>query len=182
MACDTALHEPGDTGAGDLRRGNYSACRGAIGSQCVNGGEDHGALQKFHHLTGHYRCRWSSQCRLNRSLNSSRACLSSSTVSKVRTHNRCHFSVRMQRSATPVPSGARTKLGLDSIPRSRSSYWNAWLMYWGPKWLRRAGQGAGRQVPGCRRRGARCSPCRGRRWCFRLGRCVGGPVRPGPGP
>jgi len=36
------------------------------------------------------------------------------------------------RSATPLPSGALTKLGLDSIPRKAISSWNACLMYCGP--------------------------------------------------
>ena len=37
-------------------------------------------------------------------------------VAKLRTHNRFSFSVRMKRSATPLPSGSRTKLGELSMP------------------------------------------------------------------
>ena len=42
-------------------------------------------------------------------------------VSKLRTHNRCSFSVRMKRSATPLPSGSRTKLGELSMPKNATS-------------------------------------------------------------
>ena len=39
-------------------------------------------------------------------------------VSKLRTHNKFSFSVRMKRSATPLPSGSRTKLGELSMPKN----------------------------------------------------------------
>ena len=42
-------------------------------------------------------------------------------VSKLRTHNRFSFSVRMKRSATPFPSGSSTKLGALSIPKNATS-------------------------------------------------------------
>lgn len=45
----------------------------------------------------------------------------SSTVSNVRTQSRCSFSVRMNRSATPLPSGSRTNDGLDAMPKKRIS-------------------------------------------------------------
>ena len=40
-------------------------------------------------------------------------------VSKLRTHKRFSCNVRMKRSATPLPSGSRTKLGELSIPKNR---------------------------------------------------------------
>ena len=40
-------------------------------------------------------------------------------VSKLRTHKRFSFHVRMKRSATPLPSGARTKLGEQLNPEER---------------------------------------------------------------
>src|SRR5438477_13168550 len=42
-------------------------------------------------------------------------------VSKVRTHSRFSLSVRMNRSAQPLPSGARTKAGELSMPRKAIS-------------------------------------------------------------
>ncbi len=42
-------------------------------------------------------------------------------VWKLRTHNRFSFSVRMKRSATPLPSGSRTKLGELSMPKKAIS-------------------------------------------------------------
>jgi hypothetical protein len=36
-------------------------------------------------------------------------------VSKVRTHSRFSFKVRMKRSATPLPWGSRTKEGYESF-------------------------------------------------------------------
>ena len=39
------------------------------------------------------------------------------------------LSVRINRSATPLPSGARTNAGLDVIPRNRSSAWKSSLIY-----------------------------------------------------
>ena len=44
-------------------------------------------------------------------------------VAKRRTHNRFSFSVRMKRSATPVPSGSRPKLGELSMPKKATSCW-----------------------------------------------------------
>ena len=38
----------------------------------------------------------------------------------------------MKRSAMPLPSGARTKEGLDSAPRKAISFWKSRLMYWEP--------------------------------------------------
>lgn len=38
----------------------------------------------------------------------------------------------MTRSAQPLPSGLRTKDGLDSAPKKRSSFWKALEMYWLP--------------------------------------------------
>ena len=46
-------------------------------------------------------------------------------VSKLRTHNRFSFSVRMKRSATPFPSGSRTKLGELSMPKKATSCWKS---------------------------------------------------------
>lgn len=37
--------------------------------------------------------------------------------------DRCSLRIRMNRSATPLPSGARVKLGLDSMLKNRSSRW-----------------------------------------------------------
>ena len=45
--------------------------------------------------------------------------------SKLRTHKRFSFHVRMKRSATPLPSGARTKLGELSIPKNATSCWKS---------------------------------------------------------
>src|SRR5450759_872052 len=45
------------------------------------------------------------------------AARNSSIVSKVLTHSRFSFKVRMKRSATPLPSGSRTKEGEASMPR-----------------------------------------------------------------
>ena len=50
---------------------------------------------------------------------------SSSIVSKLRTHKRFSFNVRMKRSATPLPSGSRTKLGALSIPKNATSCWKS---------------------------------------------------------
>ena len=52
-------------------------------------------------------------------------CRSSSMVSKVLTHSRFSFKVRMKRSATPLPSGCRTKEGEASIPRHSISSWKS---------------------------------------------------------
>ena len=46
-------------------------------------------------------------------------------VSKLRTHNRFSFSVRMKRSATPLPSGSRTQLGELSMPKKETSCWKS---------------------------------------------------------
>ena len=46
-------------------------------------------------------------------------------VSKVLTHSRFSFKVRMKRSATPLPSGCRTKEGEASIPRHSISSWKS---------------------------------------------------------
>src|SRR4029434_10236494 len=53
-------------------------------------------------------------------------------VSKVVSHNRFSLSVRMKRSAQPLPSGARTKAGELSMSRKASSCWKASDMYWLP--------------------------------------------------
>src|SRR3954465_3458984 len=58
-----------------------------------------------------------------------RARRSSSTVPKRRTHSRFSFSVRMNRSAQPLPSGSRTKAGELSRPRKRTSARKSWLTY-----------------------------------------------------
>ena len=50
-------------------------------------------------------------------------------VSKLRTHNRFSFSVRMKRSATPFPSGSRTKLGELSMPKKATSCWKSSAKY-----------------------------------------------------
>src|SRR3954467_5855227 len=72
-----------------------------------------------------------------------RARRSSSTVVKRRTHNRFSFSVRMNRSAQPLPSGSRTKAGELSMPRKRISAWKWWLTYWLPwSWRSRGPGGA----------------------------------------
>ena len=52
--------------------------------------------------------------------------------SNVLTHRRFSFSVRMKRSAQPLPSGARTKAGELSMPRKRNSLWKASDMYCEP--------------------------------------------------
>ena len=57
---------------------------------------------------------------------------SSSTVSKLRSHNRFSLSVRMKRSAQPFPSGARTKAGELVMPRKASSVWKWSDRYWLP--------------------------------------------------
>jgi hypothetical protein len=54
-------------------------------------------------------CPWIGQLLLYVSRNSRSAWRSSSMVSKVRTQSRFSLSVRMNRSAQPLPSGARTK-------------------------------------------------------------------------
>ena len=64
-------------------------------------------------------------CSLYVRLNASTARRRSSRVSKRRTHKRFSFSVRMKRSATPLPSGARTKLGELSIPKNAVSCWKS---------------------------------------------------------
>ena len=46
-------------------------------------------------------------------------------VAQRRTHNRFSFSVRMKRSATPLPSGSRTKLGELSMPKKATSCWTS---------------------------------------------------------
>jgi hypothetical protein len=51
--------------------------------------------------------------------NPSRAWRSASMVSKLCTHARFSFSLRMKRSAQPLPSGARTKAGELSMERQR---------------------------------------------------------------
>ena len=53
-------------------------------------------------------------------LNSRNSSTNSATVAKDRTHSNCSFSVRMNRSAHPFPSGSRTKLGELTIRRMRS--------------------------------------------------------------
>ena len=57
--------------------------------------------------------------------NSTIAARSSSMVSKVLTHRRFSFKVRMKRSATPLPSGSRTKEGEAWIPRHLISSWKS---------------------------------------------------------
>ena len=46
-------------------------------------------------------------------------------VSKLRTHKKFSFNVRMKCSATPFPSGSRTKLGELSIPKNAISCWKS---------------------------------------------------------
>ena len=80
------------------------------------------------------------------------------SVWKVLTHRRFSFSVRMKRSAQPLPSGARTKAGELSMPRKRDLA------------LERVGHvlravvvadaQAGGDAPWRRRRSARRTPCR----------------------
>ena len=64
-------------------------------------------------------------CSLYVRLNASKARRRSSMVSKLRTHKRFSFNVRMKRSATPLPSGSRTKLGELSIPKNATSCWKS---------------------------------------------------------
>ena len=52
-------------------------------------------------------------------MNSSKARRSYLDLAKLRTHNTFSFSVRMKRSATPLPSGSRTKLGELSMSEER---------------------------------------------------------------
>ncbi len=60
-------------------------------------------------------------------------------VSKLRTHKRFSFTVRMKRSATPLPSGARTKLGELSIPKNATSCWKSSARSFEPwSWRRRS--------------------------------------------
>lgn len=47
----------------------------------------------------------------------------------VRTHRSCSLSAQINRSAMPLPSGARTNAGLDVMPRNRRSAWQSALMY-----------------------------------------------------
>src|SRR4029450_2158110 len=47
-------------------------------------------------------------------------------VSKLRTQSRFSLSVRMKRSAQPLPSGARTKAGELSMPRKAIARWKSW--------------------------------------------------------
>jgi hypothetical protein len=49
----------------------------------------------------------------------------SSMVSKVLTHSRFSFKVQMKHSATPLPSGSRSKEGEASIPRHSISSWKS---------------------------------------------------------
>src|SRR5947209_5503367 len=49
-----------------------------------------------------------------------------------RTRSRFSFSVLMNRSAQPSPSGSRTNAGELSMPRKRISAWKSWLTYWLP--------------------------------------------------
>src|SRR4051812_41241700 len=82
-----------------------------------------------------------------------RARRSSSTVLKRRTHGRFSFSVRMNRSAQPLPSGSRTNAGELSRPRKRISAWKWWLTYRLPPptaWETDA-SGAGCREPGALR-------------------------------
>src|SRR3712207_3206825 len=81
---------------------------------------------------GRKPCRSMNQVMLWTSRKASSAWRSSSTVSKVRTHKRFSFKVRMKRSAQPLPSGARTKAGELSMPRKRSSFRKASDMYCEP--------------------------------------------------
>ena len=62
-------------------------------------------------------------------MNFSKVYLSSSTVSKFRAYRSRFFNVRMKRAATPFPSGARTKLALDCMPRNPISCWEWSLTY-----------------------------------------------------
>ena len=49
-----------------------------------------------------------------------------------RTQRRFSLSVRMNRSAQPLPSGARTKAGELSMPSKATSFWKWCDMYWIP--------------------------------------------------
>src|SRR5690242_10816208 len=66
-------------------------------------------------------CRSINQVALYVTRNASSACRSSSMVWKCLTHKRFSFKVRMNRSAQPFPSGARTKAGELSMPRNAIS-------------------------------------------------------------
>ena len=79
------------------------------------------------------------------SRNASSAWRSSSIVSKVRTQSRFSLSVRMNRSAQPLPSGARTKAGELSMPRKASSFWKWSDMYCEPWSWRTPGRGRRRR-------------------------------------
>jgi hypothetical protein len=65
-------------------------------------------------------CRSPNLCSLSSGNQSRSAWRSSSTIKNVRTHTSGSFSVRMNHSATPLPSGARTSAGLDVMPRNRN--------------------------------------------------------------
>ena len=56
------------------------------------------------------------------------------------------LSVRMKRSAQPLPSGAATNDGLERMPRKRSSPWKWSLRYWLPWSWRRLSRGDARPV------------------------------------
>lgn len=56
----------------------------------------------------------------------------SSTVRKIVIQSRFSLSVRMNRSAQPLPSGARMKAGEDVAPSQAISFWKSRDMYWLP--------------------------------------------------
>ena len=69
------------------------------------------------------------------------------TVSNGSTQSSCSLSVRMKRSAQPLPSGAATNDGLERMPRKRSSPWKWSLRYWLPwSWRRPEPGGDARPV------------------------------------
>src|SRR5512147_2944147 len=67
-------------------------------------------------------------------------------VSKWRTHKRFSLSVRMKRSATPLPSGWRTKDGEASMPRKAISLWKSSDIEFGP-WSCRSMRPAATSLP-----------------------------------
>src|SRR5918997_562485 len=76
-------------------------------------------------------------------------------VSKVCTHKKFSLRVRMKRSATPLPSGWRTKEGEPSMPRKAISAWKSpdmWLEPW--SWRRARPLGASFPLPPKRHRPA----------------------------
>src|SRR5512144_900470 len=90
--------------------------------------------------------RATSQWVLYQAAKSSSARRNSSMVSKWRTHKRFSLSVRMKRSATPLPSGWRTKDGEASMPRKAISLWKSSDIEFGP-WSCRSMRPAATSLP-----------------------------------